>query len=391
MAYFTPYVDETGFHYPTYNDILEDLINEMQNIYGSGIYLGNDSQDYQMLSIYARKQYDAYQACEIAYNAHSPKTSIGTGLDWVVAINGISRKHPTRSVVTLTVSGTPNTVINSGIVADSQGIMWDLPDQTIIGDGGSVDVQATCREYGVVTAAENTITKIMTPVSGWISVTNASAATVGSVTETDAQLRARQAISVSLPSRTILQGILASLQALNEAGRVIVYENDTNATNADGIPAHSICCVVEGAEDQEIAETIQKKKGPGCGTYGSTAVVVTDSDGIAQTINFSRLSYVDVDIEINITSRAGYVNTIPDQIKTAIVDYLATFAIGTDLTPSIIWMVAQQVNRDVREPQFSISSVTAARHGETLSTSDVVIDFNEAARGRIANITINVS
>lgn len=391
MAYFAPYVDETGFHYPPYNDILEDYINDMQTIYGTGIYLGSDSMDYQFLAIQARKLYDAYQACEIAYNAHSPKTSIGTGLDWVVAINGLARKRPTRSIVTLTLTGTAHTVIESGIVADAQGIMWDLPEQVIIGDNGTVDTQATCREYGVITAAANTITKIMTPVSGWTSVTNASEATVGSVTETDASLRARQAESTALPSRSILQGLLAALKSINEVGRCMVYENDTNSTNADGIPAHSICCIVEGGTDQEVADIIQKKKAPGVYTHGTSSVVVVDSDNISQTIRFSRITYVDIDVQVNITSRAGYVSTIPDEIKTAIVNYLDSFSVGTDLAPSLLWMVAQQVNKDIANPQFSVSSITAGRHGQTLSTSDVVIAFNEAARGRAANITVNVS
>ena len=35
MAYFKPYIDETGYHYPTCNDILEYLIDRMQTIYGS--------------------------------------------------------------------------------------------------------------------------------------------------------------------------------------------------------------------------------------------------------------------------------------------------------------------------------------------------------------------
>ena len=100
MSYFAPYVDESGLHYPTYNDILEDLIEDMQTIYGSGIYLGSDSQDYQMLSKFAEKIYDTYQAMEIAYNAHSPVTAIGTGLDYIVAINGIKRKTGTNSTAT---------------------------------------------------------------------------------------------------------------------------------------------------------------------------------------------------------------------------------------------------------------------------------------------------
>lgn len=84
MAYFKPYIDGTGYHYPTYNDIRDDMMDRFRQIYGQDIYLGNDSQDYQMISIFALKIYDTFQAVELDYNNRSPKTAIGTALDALV-------------------------------------------------------------------------------------------------------------------------------------------------------------------------------------------------------------------------------------------------------------------------------------------------------------------
>lgn len=391
MSYFRPYIDVTGYHYPTYNDILGELINDMQTIYGAGIYLGSDSQDYELLSKFAEKIYDTYQVCEVIYNSHSPATAIGTGLDNIVAVSGISRKQATRSTAVVTLTGAAGAVIENGAVADSAGVMWDLPESVEIGEGGAVTVEAVCREYGVISAPAGTITRIMTPTLGWTSVTNIADAYVGTVVETDSELRARQVRSVALPSRSVLDSLIAALQLITDIGRVEVYENDTNSTDANGIPAHSICAVVEGGADAEIAETIFMRKGLGCGTHGTTTVPVADDSGVSHNIKFERLGYVDVDIQITLTKRDGWSDTIPDKIRTAIVNYLDTFAIGTDLTTSIIWMVAQTVNEDIRFPQFSILLVKAAEHGETLSTADVEIGFNETARGRATNIDIVIS
>lgn len=56
MSYFEPYTStRVGLHIPTYQDILTDMIEEMKKIYGQDIYLGNDSADYQFLSILALK------------------------------------------------------------------------------------------------------------------------------------------------------------------------------------------------------------------------------------------------------------------------------------------------------------------------------------------------
>ena len=50
MSYFVPYIDESGYHYPTYTDVLTAIVEDMQRIYGAGIYLGMDSPEYQMLA-----------------------------------------------------------------------------------------------------------------------------------------------------------------------------------------------------------------------------------------------------------------------------------------------------------------------------------------------------
>lgn len=390
MSYFVPYIDESGFHYPSYNDILEDLVEKMQDIYGSGIYLGNDSQDYQMLSAFSEKIFDSYQTCEIAYNSHSPVTAIGTGLDYVVAVNGIMRKEARKSTVELLISGTAGTTIVNGIVSDINGNIWDLPSTVVIGDGGTVSVEAVCRETGIIQAAPGTVTRIMTPTRGWEAVTNDGEAVTGTVAEADSELRARQAESTALPSQSLTSGLVGALGAIEGVNRKAVYENDKKVTDANGIPPNSICCVVEGGSDEEIANAINLRKSGGCGTYGNESVEIILQDGQRKTIHFSRLQYVDVEIAITITPRAGYVTSVPQEIKTAIVEYLDSFSIGTDLTTSIIWMVAQQVNRDPRAPAFSISSVVAARQGDNLSIEDVVIAYNEVAKGREPLISVTV-
>lgn len=390
MSYFAPYVDESGLHYPTYNDILEDLVEDMQTIYGTSIYLGNDCQDYQMLSKFAEKIYDTYQALEIAYNAHSPVTAIGTGLDYIAAVNGVKRKTATQSSATLTLTGAANTAILNGVAADENGYLWSLPASVILDENGVATVEAVCRTAGAITALANTITKIMTPTQGWTDVTNPEASAIGTAVETDSQLRARRAESVAGPSQSMLSGLKGAIEALDNVTRVAAYENDTDTADANGIPSHSLCMVVENGDDDEIAQTILNRKGVGCGTYGDTTVDVTDDFGQSYSIRFSRVQYVDVDITVTLSQRSSYSASIPDDIAAAIVSYLQDFSIGTELTTSILWMVAQQVNTDVKTPAFAISGITAARHGESQSTADVDIAYNEVVRGSLANINVVV-
>lgn len=390
MSYFKPYIDDSGYHYPTYNEILEELVTDMQDIFGSGIYLGNDSQDYQLLSRIAEKIYDTYQVCEIVYNSHSPATAIGTGLDYIVAINGIARKQATRSTVSVEIRGTAGTTIENGMIADENGFFWELPPIVIIGDNGMVEVDATCRDAGLAQAEPGTVNRIMTPTMGWESVSNSGAAVTGTVIETDAELRARQAESVAQPSQSMKQGLQGALSALADVSRCYVYENDTSITDENGVPSHSVCCIVEGGDDEEIARTILFRKGCGCGTHGTTEITVQDDDEQDYKIKFSRPRQVDVDIEIEISRRPGYTEATPTEITGAVAEYLNTFSIGTDLTTSIIWMVAQQINADYRAPAFSVTSIKAARHGGELGVGDIVIAYDEVARGNATYIKVNV-
>lgn len=125
MTYFKPYVDSTGLHIPTYNDILEDMIAAMKQIYGDDIYLDNSSPDYQLLSIFALKQSDTLQALAYAYNARSPETAIGASLDSVVKLNGIKRKAAGHSTCQVKITGSPFTQITNGVVKDRAGLTWD--------------------------------------------------------------------------------------------------------------------------------------------------------------------------------------------------------------------------------------------------------------------------
>lgn len=281
MTYFKPYVDSTGLHIPTYNDILEDMIAAMKQIYGDDIYLDNSSPDYQLLSIFALKQSDTLQALAYAYNARSPETAIGTSLDSVVKLNGIKRKAAGHSTCQVKITGSPFTQITNGAVKDRAGLTWDLPANVVIDSNGTAYTVATCRIAGAVSALAGDIAQIETPTYGWIAVINEVSAVLGNTQETDAQLRQRQAISTANPSQTMLAGTKGAIAALPDVSRYAVYENDTNVDtvtedNPYGLPAHSVTCVVEGGTDEDVAEAIYLHKGIGCYTNGDVAVQYTD-------------------------------------------------------------------------------------------------------------------
>jgi uncharacterized phage protein gp47/JayE len=391
MAYFAPTVTVTGLSIPTYNDIRDQLIADATAIFGSDVYLQPDSADYQWISSIADMIYDSFLCAQSAYNSRGPATAIGTGLDIIVGINGIRRQAAVPSTATMTVSGTAGTTITNGIVEDVNGNKWSLTSPTVIGVSGSATSVATCQTEGDVVAFAGEINKIITPTLGWASVTNPVDATIGSFPESDAELRARQAISTEQPSRTVLEGLEGALAALTSVTRFRVYENDTNVNDANGLPPHSITCVVEGGTNQDIANAIFTRKTPGAYTNGPVSVTVTDQYGVQSTIRFDRPTSIDIDVTVNVKQLQGYTTDTTTQIKEAVADFCNSLDIGTDLPISSLWGAALSVNDTPTNPVFSVTSITAARHSQTQGTSDIVIDYNEVSHGDIANIVVNIS
>lgn len=395
MAYFKPYVDSAGLHIPTYNDILEDMIAAMKQIYGDDIYLENDSADYQLLSIFALKQSDCLQALAYAYNARSPHTAIGTALDAVVKLNGITRKAASHSTCDVTLTGTAFTQITNGAVQDKAGIIWDLPSSVVIGSDGTLITTATCRETGAVSALVGDLDTIYTPTYGWTAVTNHAAAIQGRDVETDAELRQRQSVSTSNPSQTMLAGTKGAIAALPNVSRFAVYENDTNSSsvtedNPYGLPPHSITCVVEGGTDQDIAEAIYTHKGIGCYTNGTVPVQFTDQNEYVNTIRFSRPTYKDVYVDLEVKKYTGYVSSVISQVRLAIYDYLASLTVGSDVSISMLIGVITACNPDINKPIFGIKSIKIGTDEESLAAADIDIDYDEIPNPVYNNIEVTV-
>jgi uncharacterized phage protein gp47/JayE len=380
-TYVAPSMGIAGLTIPTYQDILDYLIAQKKIIYGDDIYLGIDSTDYQELSVIALMYYDNLCAIQLAYNNRSPVTAIGSGLDAVVKINAISRRAATYSTVDVIISGTPGTVITNGQVEDINGEKWNLPTTVTIPVGGYITATATADSAGAIQAAAGEVNKIVTLQSGWASVTNESSASAGTATETDSELRTRQTSSTALSSTTPIDAVMGNVLNVSGVTRAKGYENDTGITDPEtGVPANSICVVVEGGDSTEIAAAIWDKKTLGTRTYGDTSVEVSDYGGNANTINFERVSQVSISVKITILAMDGYLDTTGDLIEEAVVDYINAIEIGGDVYRTKIIAVASLLD-DESTNTFRVVSIELGRPGDSPPTAeaDVTIDFNEAA------------
>lgn len=387
--YFKPIIDANGIKVPDYASIRDFLLAEFRRIFGQDLYLGADSQDYQMISLFAMALDDANSLTIEAYNNRNPDYASGNSLDMLLPLNGLTRIAATHSTVVLTLTGDPGTVIPAGSAAlDWNGKRWIIQSEATIGAGGSVNADARAEYSGRIVAGIGAINQIGTPTGGWVSVTNAAPAVPGRDLETDAELRARRLSSLETQAVGATQAMLGALYKVPGVTGVMIYENSSAENDSNGIPPHSICVVIEGGSASEIAKVIYAKKSPGCGLYGAVQETITDIFGNSVVIKFTRPTQFGIAVEISLKAFTGYSSETADRIKAAVSAHISGLRIGETLENGLLWGVIVGQNPTIGGATFSPTSVKMGLVGGAMSDTPITPQYSERFICEVANITI---
>ena len=79
MVTLSPQITSAGISGPSYTDYLAELQSQYWQIFGSDALITPDTQDGQMLAVFAQALYDTGQACIATYGQFSPQTARGRG------------------------------------------------------------------------------------------------------------------------------------------------------------------------------------------------------------------------------------------------------------------------------------------------------------------------
>lgn len=390
-----PTIDATGISTVAFGDIQNSLVASAQNIFGSDVYLGDDSQDGQLIGIFSQAIYDTGMAIEAVFNSFSPQFSQGAQLSSLVQINGLQRNSSSNSTAVGTVTGTVDATITNGVVADENGNLWNLPSPVIIPSGGSISVTVTAQIAGNISAATGTINQIVNPQFGWSSFVSTSAAAAGLDVETDTSLKTRQSNSQTLNAQTLTDSIIAAIANISGVTRNGGYDNDTNSTDSNGVPAGALAMVVQGGSPADIASIIAIKKAPGGKTYGTTSSIYEDSYGVPHTINYSVLNNVSVYFAFTIKRLNGFVPTTTSLVAETLANFINSLAIGEDVYATQCLGIASLAGNSATQSlaqtfSIEISTFFLGTTTSPNSNTDISIAFNAAAQCTVPNITITL-
>ncbi len=222
---------------------------------------------------------------QIAYIANmlNPATSQGQWQDAIAALYFMTRIPAAGTVVTATCTGAVNTPIPAGSqVQDTNGYTYASTAAAVIGSAGTAQVQFQNLTTGPIACAAGALSKIVSAIPGWDTITNAYAGSLGNDVESPQAFELRRQQSVAKNSVNSVQSILGEVLSVPDVIDAYVVDNPTGAAISYGstnytIAANSVVVSVAGGASAAIAQAIWSKKSLGCSYNGNTSYAVQDT------------------------------------------------------------------------------------------------------------------
>lgn len=195
-------------------------------------------------------------------------------------------------------------------------------------------IEFTCLTAGKMEIPVNTVTNIVTPINGWESVTNTKILSTGRNDETDAELRQRWSLSVYQKASNMLEAIQANVfRRITGVVACVAYENNTDIVDIYGRLPHSIEVIVDGGDEQEIAEMIFRYTCGGIDFNGDISREVIDVANVKHIVKFNRPTEVKIWLKFSITKNVeeSWDSNGISRIKQLIVDFGNEHTIGQDV------------------------------------------------------------
>lgn len=336
-----------GFVAPTYEEVLDSVMDDFQQRFGTDIVLTSNSNFGIIARLIAWRETLLIQELQKTYYSAYISTATESSLDRLGANLDLPRKVATPSFANIEIKTEEEYLIQAGEQFETaNGVLFDLikdvvtsknPDGTYTGIGTvqSVDTGA----YNNV--LPNTITIMYNPDENVVSVTNPEKAAGGQDYEDDATYRARLIMENVAKPGPSAAGIKSALMNLSGVRQVNVVENPNAEANQYGDPPYSVHIYVLGGKEQDIAQCLVNNVAAGITMAGTKQITAPDNTGTPQTVSFDfakdKPIYATVQIRTNEEWNAD--EGVQD-VKQAIADYVNNLLMGqevylTKIYPSI--------------------------------------------------------
>lgn len=303
----------------------------------------------------------------------------GAFLDnWAWNLFRIKRKEGIPSSVNITIEGIAKTAVPENFLITDGEHNYKISKPVIIGDDGKIDVIFYAVENSDFIAPPNTINKIVTIVSGVERVNNKDRALSWIKLESDNSLFQRCVVFGSNSKNASFRSIMANVAGVDKVNRLNGAENPTNQNktikNIELTP-HSICLVVDGGENEDIAQALFESRATGCDMVGDVEVSIIRNEQ-KYTYKFYRPTEVPLKFEIKVSAKGILIpSNFETQVKETIFNYINNLDIATTITQPMIAneLILKTENINILEVKFSLKSGNVGYDSINLDLNQVAI------------------
>jgi uncharacterized phage protein gp47/JayE len=387
------YIEPTGVIVPDTSDILSGVQNEYQTVFGSDLIVTPDTPQAVLINAEAIARAEVVSNNAALANQINPNVAGGVFLDALMALTGMQRTPATPTVVTgVTLAGVVGTVIPTGsLAATAAGDQFQSVSTVTLGSDGTATVDFQSVALGAIPCAGSALTTVVSNILGWETVTNDTAGTLGSSTQSDQAARALRLNTLAFQGVSLAEAITSALYNVPGVTSLAFQENTaatTQTINGVSMVAHSIYACVDGGTDTAVAAALLENKSSGCAWNGTTTVnLVEPASGQSYAVLFDRPTPVSILINVTTTNgnEANIIQAILDYANGAI-NGLAGFTVGGDVSPfEIAGAILTQY------PGYYINQVEISLTSPIIYTTDVIaIGINQIAQTQASYITIAV-
>ena len=264
-------VDATGVAAPSLYEAQQDARNRYERLFGEDLTPNAQVLAGQLGGTDAIWHAEVGEALTSMVSLLSVDHAAGSMQDFLYGLVGVRRRSDLHSVVAATLSGVVGTVVAAAHRVRTQaGDDFVLLAPVTIDESGTEGFLAAV-EPGPVTAPANTLTRILTPVPGWETITNAEAAVPGRKRETDDEYRSVYRMRTGRVAENSLIGLRSALVE-SGAGRILAEDNRTTGTlNEDTFPifVRHVLVIAETGLTADLTRVVESHRSLGSGTMAA--------------------------------------------------------------------------------------------------------------------------
>lgn len=194
----------------TAQQAIDDQSNVFKSVFGLFPNLYPSSPTGAFIQELADQEINVNNTClYITSNVYGLSTSQGIFLDGIGNLFGIKRTPSTKTIVSCQLSGLPNLVVPpNSIVSDGENQFVNMFAVSFGSTGVGVG-NFICTQTGQLDIPANSVTTIITPITGWSSVTNAVAGFSGKNIQNDTSFRFTLQYSQSINGKSFIESLYA--------------------------------------------------------------------------------------------------------------------------------------------------------------------------------------